>query len=193
MGEMGLSGATRGKAFKVTTISELNALRPADLVERKFIAEWPNQLWVADFTYVATWCGFVYVDFVIDVYSRMLVGWRASTSMKADLVLDALEQAVHARADIQGLIHYSDRGVQYLSIRYSDQLADCGIAASVGSTGDTYDNALAETIIGLFKTEVLNPRGPWMPSNMPRWNGSTGSTTPVCSNQSGIWRQRSTS
>ena len=125
------------------------------------MAERPNQLWVADFTYVATWRGFVYVAFVIDVYSRMLVGWRVSTSMKADLVLDALEQAVHARSDTDGLIHHSDRGVQYLCIRYSDRLAECGIAASVGTTGDSYDNALAESIIGLFKTEVINPRGPW--------------------------------
>jgi transposase InsO family protein len=161
MRQMGLSGLTRGKAFKVTTICDANALRPADLVERKFVAERPNQLWVADFTYVATWRGFVYVAFVIDVYSRMLVGWRVSTSMKADLVLDALEQAVHARSDTDGLIHHSDRGVQYLSIRYSDRLAECGIAASVGTTGDSYDNALAESIIGLFKTEVIGPRGPW--------------------------------
>jgi putative transposase len=161
MGQMGLSGLTRGKAFKVTTITDANSLRPADLVERKFVAERPNQLWVADFTYVATWRGFVYVAFVIDVYSRMLVGWRVSTSMKADLVLDALEQAVHARSDTEGLIHHSDRGVQYLSIRYSDRLAECGIAASVGTTGDSYDNALAESLIGLFKTEVIGPRGPW--------------------------------
>jgi len=161
MKQMGLSGLRRGKAFKVTTIADANAQRPADLVERKFVAERPNQLWVADFTYVATWRGFVYVALVIDVYSRMIVGWRVSTSMKANLVLDALEQAIHARSDTMGLIHHSDRGAQYLSIRYSDRLAECGIAASVGTTGDSYDNALAESLIGLFKTEVIGPRGPW--------------------------------
>jgi transposase InsO family protein len=161
MRQMGLCGLTRGKAFKVTTIADENAHRPADLVERTFVAGRPDELWVADFTYVATWRGFVYVAFVIDVFSRMLVGWRVSTSMKADLVLDALEQAIHARSATDGLIHHSDRGVQYLSIRYSERLAECGIAASVGTTGDSYDNALAESIIGLFKTEVIGPRGPW--------------------------------
>jgi len=117
---------------------------------------------VADFTYVATWRGFVFVAFVIiDVFSRMIVGWRVSTSMKADLVLDALEQAVHARCETEGLIHHSDRGKQYLSIRYSERLGECGIQASVGTTGDSYDNALAESIIGLFKAEVIHRRGPW--------------------------------
>jgi len=146
----------------VTTIADANAPRPADLVERKFVAERPNQLWVADFTYVATWRGFVYVAFVIDVYSRMIVGWRVSTSMKADLVLDALEQAIHARSDTTGLIHHSDRGSAIIFLYvYSDRLAERGIAASVGTTGDSYDNALAESLIGLFKTEVIGPRGPW--------------------------------
>jgi len=161
MRQMGLCGVTRGKAFKITTVADENAHRPADLVERKFVATRPNQLWIADFTYVATWRGFVYVAFVIDVFSRMLVGWRVSTSMKADLVLDALEQAVHARSDTEGLIHHSDRGTQYLSIRYSERLAECGIEASVGTTGDSYDNALAESIIGLFKAEVIHRNGPW--------------------------------
>ena len=161
MRQMGLCGVTRGKAFKITTVADESAHRPADLVERKFVATRPNQLWVADFTYVATWRGFVYVAFVIDVFSRMLVGWRVSTSMKADLVLDALEQAVHARSDTEGLIHHSDRGTQYLSIRYSERLAECGIEASVGTTGDSYDNALAESIIGLFKAEVIHRQGPW--------------------------------
>lgn len=161
MRQMGLCGLTRGKAFKVTTVADENAQRPADLVERTFVASRPDELWVADFTYVATWRGFVYVAFVIDVFSRMIVGWRVNTSMKADLVLDALEQAVHARSATDGLVHHSDRGVQYLSIRYSERLAECGIAASVGTTGDSYDNALAESIIGLFKTEVIGPRGPW--------------------------------
>ena len=161
MRQLGLCGVKRGKAFKITTISEDGAPRPADLVERQFVAERPNQLWVADFTYVATWRGFVFVAFVIDVFSRMIVGWRVSTSMKADLVLDALEQAVHARCETEGLIHHSDRGKQYLSIRYSERLGECGIQASVGTTGDSYDNALAESIIGLFKAEVIHRRGLW--------------------------------
>lgn len=160
MREMGLRGVVRGKAFKTTT-PDNSAQRPADLVERKFVATRPNQLWVADFTYVATWRGFVFVAFVIDVYARMIVGWRVSTSIKTDLVLDALEQAIHERADTDGLVHHSDRGTQYLSIRYTERLAECGINASVGSTGDSYDNALAESIIGLYKTEVIRQRGPW--------------------------------
>jgi transposase InsO family protein len=160
MRSMGLCGVVRGKAFK-TTIPDHSAQRPADLVERKFVATRPNQLWVADFTYVATWRGFVFVAFVIDVYARMIVGWRVSTSIKTDLVLDALEQAIHERSDTNGLVHHSDRGTQYLSIRYTERLAECGINASVGSTGDSYDNALAESIIGLYKTEVIRRRGPW--------------------------------
>jgi len=161
MRKLGLCGVRRGRAFKITTLADDGAQRPADLVERQFVAHRPNQLWVADFTYVATWRGFVYVAFVIDVFSRMIVGWRVSTSMKADLVLDALEQAVHARCETEGLIHHSDRGRQYLSIRYSERLGECAIQASVGTTGDSYDNALAESIIGLFKTEVIHRRGPW--------------------------------
>jgi transposase InsO family protein len=161
MKRLGLRGAVRDPAFKTTTVADLAAPRPVDLVQRHFSATRPNQLWVADFTYVATWRGFVYVAFVIDVYARMIVGWRVSTSLKADLVLDALEQALHARADTGGLVHHSDRGTQYLSIRYSERLAECGIHASVGSTGDSYDNALAETVIGLYKTEVIWRRGPW--------------------------------
>jgi len=121
----------------------------------------PDELWIADFTYVATWAGFVYVAFVIDVFARCIVGWRVSRSMQTDLVLDALEQALHARQVNTGLIHHSDRGVQYLSIRYSERLEENGVEASVGSTGDSYDNAMAETIIGLYKTEVIHPRGPW--------------------------------
>ena len=160
MRQLGLRGAVRGKGFK-TTRPDLAATRPPDLVERQFVAQRPNQLWVADFTYVATWQGFVFVAFVIDVYSRMIVGWRVSSSVKTELVLDALEQALHARSDTDGLIHHSDRGSQYLSIRYSERLAECGIHASVGTTGDSYDNALAETINGLYKTEVIRRRGPW--------------------------------
>ena len=160
--EMGLAGAVRGRRFK-TTIADDTALRPLDLVDRDFTATRPNQLWVADLTYVATWRGFVYVAFVIDVFSRRIVGWRASTSLRTDLALDALEQALWDRQpDAEtGLVHHSDRGVQYLSIRYTDRLAEAGIEPSVGSRGDSYDNALAETVIGLFKTEVIGPRGPW--------------------------------
>jgi putative transposase len=160
MRELGLRGVIRGKGFK-TTIPDQTALRPADLVNRQFTAERPNQLWVADFTYVATWRGRVFVAFVIDVFSRMIVGWRVSTSMNTDFVLDALEQALHARRDIDGLIHHSDRGTQYLSIRYGERLAESGIEPSVGSTGDSYDNALAESINGLYKAEVIHRRGPW--------------------------------
>ena len=160
MRQLGLRGTMRGKTFK-TTRPDLGAPRPPDLVERQFVATRPNQLWVADFTFVATWQGFVFVAFVIDVYSRMIVGWRVSRSVKTELVLDALEQALHARTDKEGLIHHSDRGSQYLSIRYSERLAECGIQASVGTTGDSYDNALAETINGLYKTEVIWRRGPW--------------------------------
>jgi len=132
-----------------------------NVLDRQFAAARPNHKWVADFTYVATWSGFVYVAFVIDVYARCIVGWRVATSMKTGLVLDALEQALWARKHRQGLIHHSDRGSQYLSIRYTERMADEGIDASVGTTGDSYDNALAETIIGLFKTEVIHHRGPW--------------------------------
>jgi len=161
MGDLGLSGVVRGKAFKKTTVADETAVRPADLVNRNFTASRPNELWVADLTYVATWVGFVYVAFVIDVYSRAVVGWRASRSLRTDLALDALEQAIHMRGNTEGLIHHSDRGGQYLSIRYTDRLSDAGIEPSVGSVGDSYDNALAESIIGLYKTEVIHRRGPW--------------------------------
>lgn len=160
MRDLGLRGARRGKAFK-TTIPDTGAARPADLVDRQFVATRPDQLWVADITYVATWRGFVFVAFVVDVFSRRIVGWRVSTSLRTDLVLDALEQAIHARGRSEHLIHHSDRGAQYLSIRYSERLAEAGITASVGSVGDSYDNALAETINGLYKTEVIRKRGPW--------------------------------
>jgi transposase InsO family protein len=161
MAQKGLRGVVRGPAFKRTTVSDESAARPLDLVKRDFSAEGPNRLWVADLTYVATWSGFVYVAFVVDVFSRRIVGWRVSKSLRSDLALDALEQALHARRDLDGLIHHSDRGVQYLSIRYSERLAEAGIEPSVGSVGDSYDNALAETIIGLFKTEVIRHCGPW--------------------------------
>lgn len=163
MRAMGLRGAVRGRAWVITTQSQGAAQRPADLVDRNFTATRPNQLWVSDFTYVATWRGFVYVAFVIDVFARRIVGWRASASLHTDFVLDALEQAVYDRCGEApvGLVHHSDRGTQYLSMRYTDRLADAGIAPSVGSRGDSYDNALAETIIGLFKTEVIQRQGPW--------------------------------
>lgn len=156
----GLRGVVRGRRVR-TTIPELTAARPRDLVDRAFVASRPNQLWVADFTYVATWRGMVYVAFVIDVCSRRIVGWRASASMRTDLALDALEQAVYDRETDAGLVHHSDRGSQYLSIRYTERLAAAGIEASVGSRGDAYDNALAESVIGLFKTEVIRQAGPW--------------------------------
>ncbi len=161
MRQMGLQGATGGRRRKVTTIVDENTSRPVDLVERNFTAQQPNQLWVADLTYVATWRGFVYVAFVIDAFSRRIVGWRVSSSLRSDLALDALEQALHARPEGDGLVHHSDRGVQYVSIRYTERLAEAGIEPSVGSVGDSYDNALAESIIGLFKTEIIHRRGPW--------------------------------
>ena len=163
MQDLGLEGVTRGRRFKVTTRSDESSPRPLDLVDRDFTAERPNQLWVSDLTYVATWRGFVYVAFVIDVFSRRIVGWRVSSSLRSDLALDALEQAICERQEDsnENLIHHSDRGVQYLSIRYTERLAEAGIEPSVGSRGDSYDNALAETVIGLFKTEVIHRRGPW--------------------------------
>jgi transposase InsO family protein len=163
MGAMGLQGAVRGRKFVRTTIADEAAARPQDLVARAFRATAPHQLWLADLTYVATWRGFVYVAFVIDVFARRIVGGRASSSLRSDLALDALEQALYDRpiADSPRLIHHSDRGVQYLSIRYTERLAEAGIEPSVGSRGDSYDNALAESVIGLFKTEVIHRRGPW--------------------------------
>jgi transposase InsO family protein len=162
MRQMGLKGAVRGKAVR-TTISNPAAPCPLDRVNRQFKAPCPNALWVSDFTYVATWGGFVYVAFVIDVFARRIVGWRVSRSARTDFVLDALEQALHDRRPVRkgGLVHHSDRGVQYVSIKYTERLADAGIEPSVGSVGDSYDNALAETINGLYKTEVIHRRGPW--------------------------------
>jgi transposase InsO family protein len=163
MREMGLRGTSRGRAWTITTHADRGAGRPADLVERQFTATRPNQLWVADFTYVATWRGFVYVAFVIDVFARSIVGWRVSASLATDFVLDALEQAIYDRrtAGVADLVHHSDRGTQYLSMRYTDRLAEAGIEPSVGSRGDSYDNALAESLIGLFTTEVIQRKGPW--------------------------------
>jgi putative transposase len=168
MGQMGLRGRGRGRfRYKRTTIADEKALRPADLVERRFVADAPNQLWVADITYVPTWSGFAYVAFITDVYSRRIIGWRVSSSLRSDLAIDAFEMAVWARRNeglpIDGVIHHSDRGVQYLSVRYSERIAEAEAVASVGSKGDSYDNAMAETINGLYKSELIynETQGPW--------------------------------
>jgi putative transposase len=162
MKTMGLQGVIRGRRLR-TTISDKAAPCPLDRVNRQFKAPQPNLLWVSDFTYVATWAGFVYVAFVIDAYARRIVGWRVSRSAHAGFVLDALEQALHDRRPVSGsgLVHHSDRGVQYVSIKYTERLAEAGLEPSVGSIGDSYDNALAESINGLYKAEVIHRRGPW--------------------------------
>ena len=158
---LGLQGVRRGKVVR-TTISNPKAPCPLDLVNRQFKADRPNALWVSDFTYVSTWQGFAYVAFIIDVFARRIVGWKVSSSARADFVLDALEQALYERQPAQGeLVHHSDRGVQYVSIRYTERLSEAGINPSVGSVGDSYDNALAETINGLYKAEVIHRLGPW--------------------------------
>ncbi len=164
MRRLEIQGVRRG-AKRWTTERDETLPQPADRVNRQFAATRPNQLWVADITFVATWSGFVYVAFVVDVFARHIVGWRVSRSLRTDLVLDALEQALWSRRERDGLIHHSDRGSQYLSVRYTDRLTQAGIEASVGSVGDSYDNALAETIIGLYKTEVIRKRGPWKTSD----------------------------
>jgi len=162
MRDLGLQGVIRGKPVR-TTVSDKATPCPLDHVNRQFHAPAPNMLWVSDFTYVATWAGFVYVAFVIDVYARYIVGWRVSRTAHASFVLDALEQAIHERRPLHrgGLVHHSDRGSQYVSIKYTERLAGAGIEPSVGSVGDSYDNALAETINGLYKAEVIHRRGPW--------------------------------
>ena len=162
MADLGLQGAIRGKPVR-TTISDKAAPCPLDHVNRRFHAPAPNLLWLSDFTYVSTWSGFVYVAFVIDAYARRIVGWRVSRTAHANFVLDALEQALHERRPVHraGLVHHSDRGSQYVSIKYTERLAEAGIEPSVGSVGDSYDNALAETINGLYKAEVIHRRGPW--------------------------------
>jgi len=162
MTRLGLQGVRRGKVVR-TTISDMKAPCPLDRVNRQFKADRPNQLWVSDFTYVSTWQGWLYVAFVIDVFARRIVGWRVSSSMRTDFVLDALEQALYDRQPGRedALIHHSDRGSQYVSIRYSERLAEAGIEPSVGSKGDSYDNALAETINGLYKAELIHRRAPW--------------------------------
>jgi len=162
MRRLGIEGARRGKKVR-TTAPDSAAPCPRDHVNRHFKADRPNQLWVSDFTYVSTWQGWLYVAFVTDVFARRIVGWRVSSSMHTDFVLDALEQALYARQPEQtdGLVHHSDRGSQYVSIRYTERLAEAGLEPSVGSRGDSYDNALAETINGLYKAEVIHRRGPW--------------------------------
>jgi putative transposase len=162
MRQLGLQGARRGKKVRIT-ISDRKAPCPQDRVNWMFKAELPNQLWVSDFTYVSTWQGWLYVAFVIDVYARRIVGWRVGSSMQTDFVLDALEQALYARQPERSgsLIHHSDRGSQYVSIRYTERLAEAGIEPFVGSRGDSYDNALAETINGLYKTELIHLRASW--------------------------------
>ncbi len=162
MRRLGLRGVRRGKVVR-TTFGDTATPCPLDRVNRQFKADRPNQLWVSDFTYVSTWAGFVYVAFVIDVFARRIVGWRVSRSMRTDFVLDALEQALYARQPERdaSLIHHSDRGSQYVSIRYTERLAEAGIEPSVGSKGDSYDNALAETINGLYKAELIHRRAPW--------------------------------
>jgi transposase InsO family protein len=162
MKSMGLQGVVRGKPVK-TTVQDKAAPCPLDRVNRQFHAPAPNRLWLSDFTYVSSWSGFVYVAFVIDAYARRIVGWRASRTAHASFVLDALEQALHDRRPVHrgGLVHHSDRGSQYVSIKYTERLAVAGVEPSVGSVGDSYDNALAETINGLYKAEVIHRRGPW--------------------------------
>jgi putative transposase len=165
MRELGLRGARRGKKVR-TRVADPAAARPSDLVRRQFSPPAPDLLWVADYTYVPTWAGMVYVAFVVDAYSRRVLGWRAATSMKTALVLDALEQALWTRRrggarDLGGLVHHTDAGSQYTSIAFTERLAAAGVSASVGTVGDAYDNALAESVIGLFKTELIKPRGPW--------------------------------
>ena len=165
MTELGLSGAIRGKARK-TTIADPTAARPADLVQRQFAPAAPNRLWVADLTYVSTWSGFAYVAFVVDAYARRILGWRVAATMATSMVLDAIEQAIWSRQregvlDLKDVVHHTDRGSQYTSIRFTERLAETGIQPSVGAVGSSYDNALAETINGLYKTELIKPRKPW--------------------------------
>ena len=170
MRELGIYGVRRGRKWK-TTIADVTSLRPADLVERNFRVEAPNRLWVADLTYVKTHQGFCYVAFVTDVFSRLIVGWQVSTSLRSDLAIDALQMAIfrRRRQGFAHLVHHSDRGVQFLSVRYTERLAEAGIAASVGSRGDSYDNAMAESFIGLYKTELIHLEGPWTSADQVEW------------------------
>jgi len=194
MKALNLRGVVRGGGFVVTTRPDTTVVVP-DLVDRQFTAMRPNQLWVSDFTYVSTGDGFVYTAFVIDVFARRIVGWKVAHAMRTDFVLDALEQALHQRGDeaVTGLVHHSDRGVQYVSMRYTERLAHAGIAPSVGSRGDSYDDALAESVIGLYKTEVIGRRDRWRnleAVELPPCGGSTGLTIAACSARSASCRQR---
>ena len=183
MRQLEIQGVRRG-AKRWTTVCDESLPQPADRVNRQFTATRPNRLWVADITFVTTWSGFVYAAFVVDVFARRIVGWRVSRSLRTDLVLDALEQALWSRHGTDGLIHHSDHGSQYLSIRYTERLAAAGIESSAGSVGDSYDNALAETIIGLYKTEVIRKRAPWKTLDEVEYAtlewGQTGSIIIVC-------------
>ena len=170
MKELGLSGVQKGRRYKVTTIGDDALQRPSDLVDRHFVAAAPNRLWVADLTYVKSHSGWVYVAFIIDVFSRFIVGWQVSNSLRSDLAIDALEMAIFARGDdLVGLVHHSDRGVQYLSIRYSERLDEAGAVASVGSKGDSYDNAMAESFNSLYKSELIHRKGPWRNVEHVEW------------------------
>ena len=194
MKRLGLEGVRRGKVVR-TTVPDMALPCPLDRVHRQFNADRPNQLLVSDFTYVSTWQGWLYVAFIIDVFAQRIVGWRVSSTMRTDFVLDALEQALYARQPehTDALIHHSDRGSQYVSIRYAERLAEAGIEPSVGSRGDSYDNALAETINGLYKAELIHkwaPGKPGKPWNWPRWNGCPGSTIIACLNPSAIYLRR---
>lgn len=194
MGRLGLQGVRRGKVVK-TTVADAAAPCPLDRVNRQFRAEHPDQLWVSDFTYVSTWQGWLYVAFVIDAFARRIAGWRVSTSMRTDFVLDALEQALHeCQPERSDLIHHSDRGSQYVSIRHTERLSEAGIQPSVGSRGDSYDNALAETINGLYKAELIHRQAPWKSRDAVemaalKWV-CTGLTTNACWNRSAISHRR---
>jgi putative transposase len=170
MKELGLSGVKKGRPYKKTTVGDEALHRPSDLVDRHFVADAPNRLWVADLTYVKSHSGWVYVAFIIDVFSRFIVGWQVSNSLRSDLAIDALEMAIFARGDdLAGLVHHSDRGVQYLSIRYSERLDEAGAVASVGSRGDSYDNAMAESFNSLYKSELIHRKGPWRNVEQVEW------------------------
>ena len=194
MKQLEIQGVRRG-AKCWTTVCDGTLPQPADRVNRQFAANRPNRLWVADITFIATWSGFVYAAFVVDVFARRIVGWRVSGSLRTDLVLDALEQALWSRPGTSGLIHHSDHGSQYLSVRYTERLAAAGIEACAGTVGDSYDNALAETIIGLYKTEVIRTRGPWKTLDDVEYAtlewGQTGSIIVVCWRPSAMCRRLS--
>jgi putative transposase len=200
MNVLGLQGISRGKQWK-TTVSDPTADRPVDLVKRRFNPLRPNRLWVADFTYVPTWAGVVYVAFVIDAYARRILGWRAGASMRTQLVLDTLEQAVWVRRregvkHLTGLVHHTDAGSQYTSISFTERLAAAGVSPSIGTVGDAYDNALAETVIGLFKSELINPNRPWKTVDQvrsPPCATSTGSTTNASTKRTATSRRSSSS